>query len=183
MHKLSKDFTLSRYGLNVRFVNEEDAEFIVKLRTDEKLGRYLHQTSPDISQQKEWIQSYKKREANGTDYYFMFLDHQGTRLGVCRIYNIHERSCTGGSWAFTPGSPTELVVASSLITRDIMFEILKLEEDNFDVRKENKKVLKFHKMSGSEVVGETELDYLFRITPERYYPKREYLINLLNLEK
>jgi hypothetical protein len=89
MKKLPENFTLERYGLQVRLVNEGDAEFIVALRTDPRLSRYIHETSPSIEAQKEWIGNYKKREAQGLDYYFMFSVN-GLRQGVARIYDITE---------------------------------------------------------------------------------------------
>ena len=71
--KLDSDFTYEKYGLQLRFVNEDDAEFIIKLRTDPKLGKFIHSTSSDIEEQKKWIRAYKKREQAGTDYYFIFF--------------------------------------------------------------------------------------------------------------
>ncbi len=62
--KLSADFTFEKYGLSLRFVNEGDAEFIIKLRTDPKLGRFIHPTSPDVELQKKWIREYKDFESN-----------------------------------------------------------------------------------------------------------------------
>ena len=49
MIKLSSDFNLDKYGLHVRLVNEDDAEFIVSLRTDPKLSRFIHDTGNDVS--------------------------------------------------------------------------------------------------------------------------------------
>lgn len=182
VNKLPEDFTLHRYEIDVRLVNEDDAEFILSLRTNPQLTRFLHPTDNDLEKQKEWIRKYKKRESEGTDYYFIY-SYKGGEFGLNRIYDIHEKSCTGGSWLCTPGTNTEHVVATALISRDIMFEILKLKEDNFDVRKGNHKVLKFHKMMGSVKTSETELDILFQSTPETYFPKRNKIIKLLNLEK
>ena len=52
MPHLPSNFTLDRYGLHVRLVREEDAEFIVKLRTNEHNSRYIHDTVADVEQQK-----------------------------------------------------------------------------------------------------------------------------------
>lgn len=40
-----------RYGLKYRLIEVEDAEFIVKLRTNKRLSRYIHSTSNDIAKQ------------------------------------------------------------------------------------------------------------------------------------
>ena len=68
MIKLPSDFETDRYGLHVRLVREEDAEFIVKLRTDPKLGRYIHATDNNVEKQRKWIRDYKKRENDGIQY-------------------------------------------------------------------------------------------------------------------
>jgi hypothetical protein len=39
MKKLPNNFTLDRYGLHTLLVNEDDAEFIVNLRTDPRLSK------------------------------------------------------------------------------------------------------------------------------------------------
>jgi len=65
---LDRDFSLNRYGLHVRLVNEDDAEYILNLRTDHKLGRFLSKTVNDLEVQKQWIRDYKKREALGLEY-------------------------------------------------------------------------------------------------------------------
>jgi hypothetical protein len=75
-----------KYGLNYRLIEEEDAEFIVKLRTNEKLSRFLNQTSNDIFKQIEWMGSYKRREQEGIDFYYIFIDNSGNKLGLSRLY-------------------------------------------------------------------------------------------------
>ena len=72
MKKLPSDFTLESYDIHTRLVNEDDAEFIIDLRTDKDLSRYIHDTSPDLDNQIQWIREYKKREAEGKEYYFIY---------------------------------------------------------------------------------------------------------------
>ena len=40
--KISNDFKLEKYGLSLRLVNEIDAEFIIELRTNPLLSKYLN---------------------------------------------------------------------------------------------------------------------------------------------
>ena len=96
MKKLPADFSLNRYGLFCRLVDESDAEFIVRLRNDDKLSRYIHSSCPDVESQKEWIREYKKREQEGSEYYLIFLK-EDKRVGLNRIYRIHEGIFTTGS--------------------------------------------------------------------------------------
>ena len=80
-----KDFPMKRYGISVRLVEEDDAEFILKLRTNRKLSRYLHKTDADIEKQIQWIRNYKKRELEGTEYYFLFYNDL-QKIGVSYIF-------------------------------------------------------------------------------------------------
>lgn len=48
--------------IKLRFVNENDASFILSLRTNNTYNQYLSPVKNDIHQQKKWIKQYKKRE-------------------------------------------------------------------------------------------------------------------------
>ena len=146
---LPPDFTIEKYGLFARFVNESDAEFIIKLRTDPILGKWIHSTDSDLDKQKEWIRNYKERERKGEDYYFIFYKND-VPAGLNRLYHIHGTTFTTGSWVFRPDIPFECCIAASIIVRELAFETLNMKfEHAFDgVHVENKKVIKFNHMMG-----------------------------------
>lgn len=179
-YKLPSDFHITKYGIDVRLVNEEDTNFILSLRADKWLTRFIHQTDNDEQKQREWLRKYKKRESEGTEYYFIY-SKGGVPFGLNRIYDIQNGSCTSGSWLCVPGTQVADSISTALINRDIMFGILGLKEDNFDVRKGNKKVQKFHVMTGSVKTGETELDILYRATPESHEKGKQKIMKLLNI--
>ena len=64
---------IEKYGLKARLVEEQDAAFILSLRTDPKLSRFLHPTENDEEKQRAYIRGYKEREKQGKDYYFILL--------------------------------------------------------------------------------------------------------------
>lgn len=179
---LPKDFHMKKYGVEVRLVEESDTPFILSLRADKWLTRFIHQTDNDENKQREWIKEYKVREAEGKEYYFIY-SKDGKPFALNRIYNINGSSCTSGSWLSTPGTPLELSIPTALINRDIMFDTIGLKEDNFDVRKGNLKVQKFHLMTGSVKIGETDLDILYRATPESHKKGKQSILKLLNIEE
>lgn len=181
MKKLSEDFKLNSLGLSVRLVNEEDVDYILSLRTNKHLTRFIHQTEDDREKQIEWLRNYKKREREGREYYFIYL-LGGKPVGVNRIYNIFEYYGTIGSWICNPGNETEVSLTTYLLMFDLMFDYIKLDITLFDVRKENKHVWKLHKMLGAQSVGESDIDYYFIINKETYYKNRENFINLFNLK-
>lgn len=156
---LPKDFTIEKYGLFARFVEERDAEFILSLRTDKRLSRYLNPTDNDVNKQKEWIKAYKEREAKGEDYYFIFFKNDEP-LGLNRMYNIHGTTFTTGSWLFKQGAPFESSILASIIVRELAYEKLGMElEDGYDgCHVDNKQVLKFQRMMGLHVTGVNHTD-------------------------
>lgn len=182
MNILSEDFELECYGVKTRLVTEQDATFILSLRTDERLSRFLHKTDDDLSKQLEWMKSYKERERKGLDYYFIY-SNADIPFGLNRIYDIHDDCGTGGSWLCKSGSDVEASIATLLIMRDIMFDRIGLQYDRFDVRKGNKHVQKIHKMMGAKIIGETDLDYLFSLSKSDYQASKKDILQLLNLKE
>jgi len=178
--KLGKDFALEKYGLQVRFVNEDDAEYIVNLRTNGKLGRFLSVIQNDVEAQKQWIRAYKTREEQGLEYYF-YYSQNGTPVGVNRIYNIKNKTATAGSWICTPDLPIELPFLTLVIIREIFFETLQLETDIFDIRKANKKIIRMHNMMGAHFMYENDIDVFHYMTNEDFKKNKAKFLGYLGI--
>lgn len=165
---LPSDFEISKYGVTARLVNEGDAEFITRLRSDERLGRYIHASNGDVEAQRNWIREYKKREQEGIEYYFVYSTNN-VPYGLSRIYNIDwlRLSFTSGSWLCERGTPMMESLLTLAIANEIAYDILGLKVNLFDVRKDNVKVVKFHRnIMCAQQYAENELYYLFISTPE-----------------
>ena len=176
MNKLPANFTLNRYGLHIRFVQESDAAFILRLRTNEKLSRFINATSADVSQQIAWTRNYKTREAAGTDYYFIFEKNIGTPVGVCRIYDVEEGKFTTGSWLFAPEAPVGASILADIITREIAWELWPEALQYFDVKKDNTTVNKYHTTFKAEIIREDAENYFYICTRENF----EYSVYLIS---
>ena len=179
MKKIPSDFTYKKYGLTTRFVNEDDAAFIVSLRTNKKLSKFLHETDNSVEKQKEWIREYKKREKDGKDYYFIFFSDERP-VGVIRLYDITELSSVCGSWVCSEDSTMEESLATSFICTEIT-EIYDIPSGPFTVSKGNNQVLKFHLRMGAEIIGENEVEYILKENREKYNKEKNRYIKLLNL--
>lgn len=168
MNKLPSDFSMEKYGLQVRLVREEDAEFIVNLRTNPIKARYISATSSSVEEQREWIRKYKEREFKGEDYYFIYL-YNNKPAGVNRIYNISEKHFIHGSWVFIDNVPPYCALAAGVIARELAFGTLGLDEeiDTAGVHKDNQSVLQYARMLGVVFTG------------KRMYPMGEYLTGRL----
>lgn len=187
MNKLPENFECTKYGVHFRLANEEDSKFIIELRTDPVLTRFIHDTDSDIEKQKEWMRYYKEREKEGTEYYFIVsCDEQP--CGVIRIYKIHDGIFTIGSILMKKGAPIHCAFATTILTKEIAFEILDLQlEDTFDgVHVDNKKVIKLSYSWGKKVYKhfmDVKGEYLaFSLTKEDYLvvkPKKVRQLELL----
>lgn len=172
MKKLLKNFELYRYGLHVRLVREEDAKYIVKLRTNPQKGRYLHATKADVSVQEDWIRDYRKREAEGKEFYFIF-SKENVNVGVARLYNIEEDKFTSGSWLVSSDS-IGVGVLCDIISREIAFELYPNSINYFDIRKENKNVLRYAQSYHPTRYNEDE-DNIYFYTDRLHFEKYKQL--------
>ena len=168
---LPSDFTIERYGIQVRLVNESDAEFIVELRTDNKRAAYISSTNSDVQNQIDWIREYKERESVGEEFYF-HITCEGKAAGVIRLYHIHDKEFEVGSIVMMLGTSAACVLATTIIAKEVAFEMLELEIEKSEVYVNNKQVVKFQKSWGKTLVG-TRLDevgenLIFRLTKEDY---------------
>lgn len=183
MHKLPSDFTLERYGLRVRYVNKDDAEFIVRLRTDEKLSRFINTTSPNVNDQIDWIKTYKQRELDGTDYYFIFESQNSEKLGVCRLYDINDRDFTIGSWLFKKDSPMGAAILADIITREIGFELYPEKTLLFDVKLDNINVNRYQATYHPEVIRESEDTRYYQLDRESFEKYKKLHLRMFKITK
>ena len=187
MKKLPKDFKIDRYGLQARLVEEMDAQFIVDLRTNHHT-RFMNTVSSDLEKQVEWIKTYKKREEEGTDYYFIF-SKDGKKIGLNRIYDIRGNVFSTGSWAFTQEAPFGTAFLAQVICREIAFDELGLayEEDPIGVHIENINVLKYNFAVGLKDIGRETIEkgeYVsLGLTKEDFEKGKEYTFKLTRYRK
>jgi len=184
---LPSNFELDRYGLHVRLVREEDAAFIVKLRTNEHNSRYIHDTVADVEQQKEWLQVYKYREAEGKEYYFIF-EINGEPQGVYRIYNRHADWCVTGSWVFKQDAERNSALKAMIITHEIVFEDLGHDyvHDVDGINENNRGVINAMKSIGGKFWGERVEEkgkYMqFDLRKEDFYNNRPTILRFVGIK-
>jgi hypothetical protein len=168
----------SKFGIKRRLVEVEDASFILSLRLDAKLGRFLSKTEEDIVRQEEWIREYKQREADHTEFYYIFENNEHQKYGVYRIYNFDITSYEAGSWLFIEKSPNGLSILADLCVRDIAFTKYSFEYCRFEVRKENKAVVRYHQKFQPKLIGEDSLNYYYMLSKDNYFSFRNQLLKI-----
>lgn len=176
MGGIIKQDNLTGKYVTLREVTTDDAEFILSLRCNEEKSKFLHKTEYNIENQVNYINHYLSLS---DEWYFIILNKKGERIGTYRIYDINKDSFSIGSWLMVDGVSFAECVESDYIIRTYGFEVLGYSKIHFDVRKGNKKVIRYHKMMGGRIVGETELDWLWEITKEEYLTEAIPLMSTL----
>ncbi|SFI09237.1 GNAT family N-acetyltransferase [Halpernia frigidisoli] len=142
----------------IRSVVVDDAEFILELRLNPELNKYLNTTSPQLEKQKNWISDQIKKE---NDYYLMLLSKSGDKVGTGGVYDIKDQIFTCGRWIIKKHTSPVIAVESIILTYNFAFYDLKLQKAEFEVRKDNKKVINFHLSYGAKIYKETDTDVYF----------------------
>lgn len=187
MTALPKQYGKDKYGLYIRFVCEDDADFIVALRTNANNSRYIHDTDDNVEAQREWIRNYKVREDAGEEYYLLF-EAEGVPQGVYRIYKRHDDWCVTGSWVFHPDAQKNAALKAMIITHEIVFEELghQYVHDVDGINENNKGVINAMKSIGGKFWGERiekKGKYLqFDLYKEDFYKNRPYLLRFVGIK-
>ena len=181
-----KEFSLNNnerepYCLKFKLVVESDAEFILGLRTNPLKNKYLNFTEPDLEKQIIWLKEYKIREERGEELYYIIYENN-ERVGTIRIYNIAENKCTTGSWLFSSNAHPLTPIISEFLIYEIVFNILKKFTVLFDIRKENKKVVNYHKFKKITLINEDEENFYYSMNKEEWEVSKKEIFNLLGIK-
>ncbi|AVZ84742.1 GNAT family N-acetyltransferase [Acinetobacter sp. WCHA45] len=157
---------LSLKTIRLRFVEELDAEFILKLRLDSRYNKFLSNVSDDIQVQRDWIKKYKVDEGNKEQFYFIIERLDGVPCGTVRIYDLKEDSFCWGSWILNEDKTPYSAWECSYLIYKFGFEVLKCNKSHFNVMKGNEGVINFHKKMGAIEMYEDEKNLFFMITQQ-----------------
>lgn len=165
-----------------RLAEVSDAEFILSLRTNNHFNRYLSRVDNDVDKQKEWLIDYKKREELGKEYYFIIQRNSDSiPIGTVRVYDFirEENSFCWGSWILNENKTRYAALECALLIYDFAFIELGFKRCHMDIRKQNIKVIEYHKRLGVKIIDETEEDLLGHYFVEDYLKKRDEIINVI----
>lgn len=163
------DLVLTGKNVIARLVEESDASFILDLRNNEELGRYLSKTDTSLDNQIEWIKKYKEREIRKEEFYFKVSDKLGD-LGFFRLYNIDydKKELTFGSFIMKVDRPKYAAIESMILAVNYAFDKLNMDKVLLDVRVKNERAKHFYNRFGYVKIDENELDEFYELTKERY---------------
>lgn len=165
--------------VNLKPVDEDDAEFTLKIRNDETLTQFIPKVSISLEEQKKWIQ--KQREKTG-DYFFVIMNKQGTKLGTASLYNIENGQCEFGRY-ISYGSAIENVETAILLL-DIAFSMsVHTVIFNIDIR--NIKIIRLWKQFGAVYIADFEREgwtaAQYHLIRQDYSKNREKIVKMLSV--
>ena len=149
MKILDENFLLERYGLKVRLVNENDAEFIISLRSDPSKTKYMITLTDEIENQIRWIREYKKREKERLDFYFLYSNVRGEPIGLNRLSHIDYNAKSGkaSSWIAIEGLKYEPIIMV-LLGNELAFNVIGVDTTWGELHKDNISAYKVLKLFG-----------------------------------
>lgn len=148
-------------NLVLRLISPDDADYVHGLRTDAAYNTHLSEVRGSAQDQRRWIESYKAREADLQELYYVIERKDGIRCGVVRLYDIGQDSFTWGSWIIDHNKTRKAALESAVLVYVAAFDVLGMEKALFDVRRENANTLAFHRRFGAIETHETEQDVHF----------------------
>ena len=146
-------------GLTVsfRFVEVDDAEYILSLRLNLELNRYISPTDPSVEKQREWLAACKERELSGKEYYYIVINHNNDKpCGVIRLYNFNNGIFEWGSLILDDNKTPSAAIEAAFFIYRIAFDLLEFDKSHFTVHKENTRTVIFQKRLGARIIGERQ---------------------------
>lgn len=171
---------------HLRLAKTDDAAFVAQLYSDPTSNRHIDPLSTRIAacDQRKWISQYKVRESAGKEF-FLLVRHQMTDFGSVRIHDFNRgrRSFRWGSWVMKADRPSGLLAFSAISVYEIGFEIFGLEQAEFDVKRENTDVIKFHLKSGAEKIDEADEVIRFAFSRRKFQAFKEANMSRLKMHR
>lgn len=158
-------------NIYLRLVEESDVDFILHLRLNQNLSKYLNVIPNNRDSQVEWISNYKALEANGLDYYFVIVDKALGDIGLVRLYDIDyfNKSFTWGSWIICDKNrPNYAALESAILSLEFAFVELGLFRANIDVRVENETADKFYSRFGMSYEYQDDINKYYSLTRSKF---------------
>lgn len=185
---MQHNYIITGYCFRLRPISLNDVDFILELRTNPNLNKYINYTSKNIQIQIAWLQEYFKRN---NDYYFVVENIKNNeKVGLIAVYNIDYTNLVAewGRWVIKPNSLA--TIESVLLMYKFAFNILNLNQVYSKTCASNYKVVSFHdsiKFSKKQILKDNiivnnHLTYFIQHTTEK--SSAELVINRLsNLAK
>jgi ribosomal protein S18 acetylase RimI-like enzyme len=167
-------------NLTLRLIQPKDAAFVYGLRTNPLYNQNLSAVRGTIDDQRRWIEAYKDREAERSEFYYVIERKDGPPCGVVRLYEIDTNSFTWGSWILDANKPPKAALESAVLSFGVGFEVLQRDLAKLDVRVANAHATGFYRRLGMIETYRTAQDIFFSYSRTQFLADRPIYLKLLN---
>ena len=156
------------YSIDIREVKVSDASYILKLRLDDSYSKYISKVSDEVIAQENYIAQYLESNTHSRQSFYFILTNTATgeRCGTVRIYNFQDDKFERSSWILDENKTRYAAMETAMIIYEFAFNTLGFGKSEFEVNKNNDKVVSYHNKSGAKIIGEDDVNYYFRIEKE-----------------
>lgn len=166
--------------LDLRLVTPEDAGYIHSLRINPTYNAYMRPSlKGDVEDQRAWIETYKKREADGLEFYFIIVRKDGVRCGTSRLSNIEKEQFTWGSLILDESKPRKAALESAVLSHIVGFEILEKKRVAGYVRHDNTHMQRFLERFGWVRIGDDEDFIYYEFKNESFLNQKNHFMQVL----
>ena len=167
-------------NLVLRLIQPEDAVYVYGLRSNPAYNTHLSTVTGTVDDQRNWIEDYKSREAQGQELYYVIERKDGVRCGLVRLYDIEAESFTWGSWILDENKTRKAALESAVLSFGVGFDALGLHSAIVDVRIANEHAAAFYRRLGMVETHRTDRAIFFNYARERFDTDRTHYLRHLS---
>lgn len=162
--------------VQLRSLEEQDAEITFKMRNDSEKNRFLNSPPVSVEAQKKYI---AKQRQKPDDYYFLIEDLAGNPIGMKGFSDYKPEDRTIESGRFMGFGNQVQNLEALILSIDFAFDILGCERIIMTVLEKNKNMYSIQQKIGAKETGRVYMqdfgcDSIHSVlTKENYYPARE----------
>ncbi|MFT7257852.1 MAG: hypothetical protein ACI8VR_002912, partial [Candidatus Azotimanducaceae bacterium] len=104
--------------------------------------------------------------ARSSFYFIIENKARNVRCGTLRLYNFNGDSFEWGSWILDENKTRYAAMETAIFVYEFAMLNLGFARSDFEVRKQNEKVVSYHLKSGAKIIAEDDVNFYFRIEKE-----------------
>ena len=142
-------------NLYLKEVSVKDVDYILKLRTDKSLSKYLNHTPKNKNKQIVWLNEYFVRRQKNEEFYFIFQIKKKKiykNLGFARIIKLKDNTFHFGGWILQKNTKPWIALECCLSIYEYAFNYLNYKKCLLWINLKNLDVIKYHKTLGAKYV-------------------------------
>ena len=172
---------ISKYGVSLIRLTEEDLELVRRWRNDDEIKKYMNfqeYITPEMH--KKWFESIDNPE----NFYYIIV-YKGDKIGMVNDKNIDwkKKTAEGGLFIWDKRYVNSIVpMKISFLLLEIAYIMLGWNKTYIKVRKDNHRAVEYNKTLGYEISVEPEKqDYIMmELDKKHFFERSEKLRRLIS---